>query len=357
MIDKSNQNCKIKNQLEDLGLIVDKWSYNPVSKYKPNRERLKQYIQDLDGMQYVNRFGWGLKTDIIPKAIIEQMLYFRTSLAFFKRGKTFFLLPYVAQGSMNAYSFLSKIQPIAFNGGAYEPKKAVNIGESISVNEYDERDVNKAVILYDRFNGYITNGGMQSRFDLQNIIINEIVNRLSMLNINLVNSQGKNIIIVKDPKQKEAIEKALSSVYQSDKSFAIVKGMFEVQVINNEIEYQEQQLWEDIQSWNNLRLEGLGITNNGLFNKKEREITIESTADGEQVEVISDSYFEARKDFCKRVNETFGNDPDFIEQIGKLEVFDLRLEKKEKEAKNMQNDSENKGVEEDESDSQSYIVI
>lgn len=355
MADISNQNCKVKNQLTDMGVIVDKWAYNPISTYKPNRKMLKMYMQDLDGMQYANRFKWIYISDSIPKQLIEQMMYFRTTLAMFKKGKEFFLLPYVAQGDINAYAFMSKIQPIAFNGGAFDPKKVVNIGDSIDVNLYDERDPNKAVILYDRYNCFISNGGQQSKFALQDIPINEIVNRLSMLNVNLVNSQGKNIIIVKDPKQKEAIERALSSVYESDKSHAIVKGMFEVQVINNEIEYQEQQLWEDIQSWNNLRLEGLGITNNGLFNKKEREITIESTSDGEQVEIVSDSYFEARKDFCKRVNETFGNDPDFIEQFGKFDVIDLRLEKEKNRDKNMQNDSKYK--EDDEDDSEPYAII
>ena len=340
----SDKNCKVSSQLEDYGVILDaKWAFNPVKVYKPQRKQLMMFWRDLDGMQACNRFLWRGVAKSIPAERIEQMLYYRGALVFFKQGKEFRLLPFAAAGNLNMYALSNKVQPIAYNGGGFDPKQVTNIGEAIDVNLYDERDKNKGVILWDRQNGAVESGGIIPNIVLQSTIITEIVNRLSMLNVNLVNSQGKNIIVVKDPKQKNAVEKALSNIYASDKSYAVVKSMFDIQVINNEVTYEEQALWEDIQSWNNLRLEHLGVNNNGLFNKKERELKDNINADSEQTETISDGYYEARKKFVRDVLETFGDDPDFQEQFGDLEVIDLRVEHKARANKQVEDNIEEVG--------------
>lgn len=335
--------CSAKSQLEENGVVLDcKWAFNPVSVYKPNRRKLKQFLTDLDGMQACNRFRFLGAPEYFPVSRIEQMLYFRSALVFFKQGKEFRILPFVPIGNLNLYGFLNKVQPIAYNGGAIDEKKTINFGQQIEINQYEERDKTKGVILFDRQNAFVYSNGTLPSYVLQETIINEIINRLSFLNINLVNSQGKNIILVKDPKQKNSVEKALNNIYSSDKAYALVKSMFEVQVINNGIEYKEQELWEDIMSWNNLRLERLGIDNNGLFNKKERQLTIESSTNEEQTEVITDAYYEARKEFVRKVNEVFGDDPDFKEQFKNFRVIDLRVENK-KEIKKEESGEEEDG--------------
>ena len=339
-----NQNCKVANQLEENGIILDsKWAFNPVRTFAPQRKKLTSFMRDLDGTQYCNRFKHIKAPLYFPANRVEQMLYYRGALAFFKKGKEFFLLPFVPVGDLNAYGFMHKVQPIAFNGGEYKKSEAVKVGNEIEVNLFEDKDKNKCVILWDRQNGLTTSAGMEPKFILQNTIINEIVNRLSFLNINLVNSQGKNIILVKDPKQKGAVEKALSNVYASDKAYAVVKSMFEVQVINNEITYEEQSLWEDITSWNNLRLDGLGINNNGMFNKKERVLQVQTKTGQEETEVISDAFYEARKEFIKTIREVFKDDEDFKRDWAEYDIIDLRIDSvknEESEENNEQGDDE-----------------
>lgn len=339
--------CHVKDQLEEHGVILDgKWAFNPISVYKPNRRKLKNFLVDLDSTQAINRFKWVGGPNYFATYLIEQKLYTRSALAFYKDKltKTFKLLPFTRSGSLNEDGIMVKVRPIAYNGQAEEIKNATGEGTDYVVDNYGElQDVeNKCVILYDRLTVFTKNSTGIPKAILQNTIIDEIVNRLSFLNINLVNSQGKNIILVKDPKQAKAVEKALQNLYASDKAFSILKSAFEVQVINNEIEYQEQSLWEDIMSWNNLRLEGLGISNNGLFNKKERQITGEQSANSEQTEIMTDAYYEARKLFIKQINATFGNDPDFKEQFSDFNVIDTRIDNK---PTNKQND-ENEGDDE-----------
>lgn len=336
----ANTRVRMADNLEENGVVLDgKWAFNPINAYKPQKRKLKIFMADLDSTQACARFEWVGGPKYFAKYLIEQKLYMRGALVFFKDKltKTFKLLPFTRQGGLNEDGLMTKVRPIAYNGEAQEIKDAEGEGEVYNVDNYGDLkdDENKCVILYDRINLFTRNTGGIPKALLQETIINELVNRLCFLNINLVNSQGKNIILVKDPKQASAVNKILENLYNSDKAYAILKSMFEVQVINNDIDYQEQQLWEDAMSWNNLRLEGLGIQNNGLFNKKERQITAESSANEEQTETIKDAYFKARKLFIEQIKETFGNDEDFKTQFADFDVIDLSEQKKQKEIKNV----------------------
>lgn len=329
----SNTQCHVKDQLEEHGIILDgKWAFNPVSVYKPSRQKLKTFFSDLDSTQAINRFKWVGGPKYFAKYLIEHKLYTRGALVFFKDKltKTFKLLPFTRMGDLNEDGLMTTVRPIAYNGTSEEIKEAVGEGTDYQVDNYGDLQnaENKCVILYDRFNLFSKNAKGIPKAILQETIINELVNRLCFLNINLVNSQGKNIIIVKDPKQAKAVEKTLDRLYASDKAFSILKSNFEIQVINNEIDYQEQALWEDVMSWNNLRLEGLGINNNGLFNKKERQITGEQNANEEQTEIMTDAFYEARKLFIEQINDTFGNDPDFKKDFADFNVIDTRINNK-----------------------------
>lgn len=344
---EKNTKCYLKDQLEENGVCLDaKWAFNPVKAYAPQKQRLLTYMRSIDSAEACNRFKWIMSSKFIPKQFIEQFLYRRSALAMYKEGKEYRLLPFVANGSLSLYGLFTKLKPVPFNSKVTQKNYDNYDAEEYAVYNYeDDKGTNKAVILYDRIDGFTRTNGPIATMDLQETIIREIVNRLCFLNINLVNSQGKTIILVKDPKQASVVNKALENVYNSDKAYSIVKSKFEVQVINNEIEYQEQQLWEDVMSWNNLRLQGLGITNNGLFNKKERLYSGESDSNDEQTEVLTDAFFEARKLFIKQCKECFGDDPDFQEQFKEFDVIDLRVEqkKKEKQQENKNNDEEDEG--------------
>lgn len=337
--------CNQQSQLEEHGVILDaKWAFNPVGVYKPKRQKIKHFFMDIDGTQASNRFKWVGLPDTIPSYLIEQMLYHRGTLVLFKEGNEFRILPYVSSGSLNIYGQMSEVKPLPYNGGALDTGKDPSYLSldvvPVTIDYYGDADVDRrGVILYDRINGYSMNNKVVPKVALQEPICEEITNRLSFLNINMVNSQGKNIIVVQDPKQASAIEKALENVYASDKAFAIAKSMLDIKVINNDITYMEQQLWEDAMSWNNLRLMGLGIQNTGLFNKKERMITGEQSNNSEQGDIINDAFLQARKLFVENVKKVFGNDPDFQKQFKGFDVVDLRVRKVES-SKDIQPQSE-----------------
>lgn len=312
----------LKSQLESAGIQLN---FNPIGTLNINKDKLRSFFIDIDSQQFIARFKWkGIPKNWLSWRI-EQMLYNRGSLGCTKVGKSFHILPWVMSGGLNTIGLPTAITLITYNGeiiyGSGKNSQYNKFASDLTVNhsgEYDKKA--QAIILYDRFTGIVSSGGMIPKAYLQGEIIEQIINRLMYLNINLVNSQGKTLIICKDQKQADVVKQELENLYSSIKNFAMMRSQFEVQVINNDIEYKEQQLWEDIVSWNNLRLESLGIQNSGLFNKKERQLTGEISSTTAQTNGILLNGLMARKLFVQQMKEQFKNDPDFQEQFKDFDV-------------------------------------
>lgn len=335
------------SQLASQGYAVE---VNPSLPINIDKDTMKRVFMDIDSAQFISRFK--LRSNAKnPKILwwrVEQMLYNRPGLAMAKIGDTYEILPYVMTSGLNKYGMPIRIRLIAYNGEVQKTNESERGGlsDELTVNNYSgmyDPDA-KAVILYDRMTNITGSAGTPPKALIQLEIINQIVHRLSYLNINLVNSQGKTIIICKDEKQAQVVKQELESIYNSTKNYSLIRSKFDVQVINNEIDYKEQEIWEDVMSWNNLRLESLGISNSGLFNKKERQITGEISQTSEQTNAVLYNAYMARKLFIQQCKIQFGDDPDFIDQFGT--DFDIELtqmamgndSKKQEERSDDQND-------------------
>ena len=307
-----------RDQLEAAGINLSGRPDFLPTLFTTDMNGLARYMRDIDSQQYIQRYKWHGLPKNIPDWRLEQMLYYRGSLALFKAGKEFFILPYASTKGINLIGLPNAIQPVSFNGETPEKDGARLLGDKeLIINNkgaYDEKA--DAVILYDKFNAITNPTGVVSRWAMVLPILHEICNRFAYLGINLRNSQGKYLIICKDEKTAGVVSEQLDQLFASAKNYALVRSMFEVQVINNQVDYQEQQIWEDIASWNSLRLEGLGVEHNGLFNKKERQINGELSGVKNQTNAILLNGLKARQVFVDQAKELFGDDPDFNEQFG-----------------------------------------
>lgn len=312
-----------KDALEAQGIDIDGKMPSFLPKlFTTNMDGLARYMRDIDSQQFIQRYKWKGLPKNIPAWRVEQMLYFRGSVALFKAGKEFYILPYASTKGINAIGLPNAIKPVCYNGalpnekGEYKDDKFY-FDKELPINNYGLYNADaKAVILYDKYNAVVNPTGVVSRWAYVQPILHEICNRFAYLGINLRNSQGKFLIICKDEKTAKVVSQQLDELFASTKNYALIRTMFEVQVISNQIDYQEQQIWEDIASWNSLRLEGIGIEHNGLFNKKERQINGELSGVKNQTNAILLNGLKARQDFVEQAKELFGKDPDFNEQFG-----------------------------------------
>ena len=316
--------------LEPYVTQTSKYAVNPKYTYAPDRDGLTRYMKNLDSVQACNRFEWRNCPKSIPAFRIEQMLYNRGALVFFKQNHQFRLLPFWANNELNMYGLMKTVTPIAYNGTLADIEKEIEkekgqnpFNMQLTVANYgtDENIEGKAVILFDRDNSYMYSGGVEPIAIHQAKAIEQIVNRLCVLNVNLINSQGKNIIVVKDGKQANAVDKNLQSIMNSDNPYSVAKANYDISVINNTIDYKEQEIWEDIMSWNNMRLANLGIQNSGLFNKKERQLANEVDTQNDQINNVLMAFYKSRKRFIEQIRETFKDDDDFKEQCANFDVI------------------------------------
>lgn len=327
-------------QLKQSGAVVENKDFNDLGSFSPKLAKLKMFFQDLDSQQFCNRYKWTGFPKYMYMWRVEQMLYNRGSLLFFKSGNRFFLLPYAMSKELTPNGLPTGATPTTYNGGVLKAgEKEREFTAELPVRFDGSYDNNAAgVILYDRINGFVNAGGVVSRFVLQDAIIDELVDRFKYLKINIRNSQGKLLILVKDAKQAETIRKAINDLYDSPDNTDIVTSMYDIQVINNDIKFQGQEIWEDIQSWNNLRLEGLGISNSGLFNKKERTIEKEISNTGTSTDAILQQGLDSRKLFIRQIKELFADDEDFKRDFSNINV---ELNQDNEDLKPMMYDGEN----------------
>lgn len=320
-----------KDALEAQGIDVDGKLPSFLPKlFTTDMDGLARYMRDIDSQQFIRRYKWRGLPKNIPAWRVEQMLYFRGSVALFKAGKEFYILPYASTKGINAIGLPNAIKPVCYNGalpdekGEYKNDK-LYFDKELPINNYGLYNPDaKAVILYDKYNAVVNPTGVVSRWAYVQPILHEICNRFAYLAINIRNSQGKFLIICKDEKTAKVVNQQLDELFASTKNYALIRTMFEVQVISNQVDYQEQQIWEDIASWNSLRLEGIGVEHNGLFNKKERQINGELSGVKNQTNAILLNGLKARQDFVEQAKELFGEDKDFQDQFG--EDFGVELE-------------------------------
>ena len=316
---------KEKDHLQSYvgGAVVDNKSFNDLGNFSKKREAVKNLFLDMDSQQFCSRFKWKGVPDYLYFWRVEQMLYNRGSVAIFKLANRFYILPYAMSKELNPYGLPTGITPTTYNGSILnqgeKEKEFLTYELPVSFDGAYNPEA-KAVILYDRINGFVNAGGLLSRFALIHEIIDELADRFKYLKINLRNSQGKLLILVRDSKQAEAVREAITSMYENTDNFEIVKSMYETQVINNDVKFMGQEIWEDIASFNALRLESLGYSNTGLFNKKERTIEKEIQNTGSSAEALLQSALDSRKLFVEQCKALFGSDPDFQRDFAGFDV-------------------------------------
>ena len=283
-------------------------NFNPIGFYKPEKSKYKEIWTNYDFTQCCSRYVWEDLPNGLTSWNIERMLYFRGSLAGFKFAGKVYILPYVIRGGLNAYGVPTAIKPMTYNGqAAHGRNDFFSTDFELNVDTYgDERDSYSAVLLYDNI-PYGQGGGAVSRFYYNQIIINEICDTFARININVVVSNKKILLQIKDAKQKSIIEKELEIAFGSDSPFAVITSPLEAQTIQNTSDFNADELFNTIKNYDAIRCFMNGISSKSFGNdKKERLVSGELAGAEEEKSLILDMGLEMRQLFCDLCNKKFG---------------------------------------------------
>lgn len=328
---KSSQANLLRQQgINALGSMADtrKKKNNPISFYNPDREQYQLIWTNYDLNQCCSRYIWKNLPNGLTSWNLERMLYFRGTLCGFKYGGLVYIMPYCVKGGLNPYGLPSKVRPITYNGQAVQGKDeffSANFELPVNVDG-DETSEYDAVLLYDSL-PYSPTSKSPSRFMLNQIIIKEMCDVFARVNINVVVSNKKILIQVKDPKQKDIIEAELETIFGSDCPFGVITSPLEASSIQSTSDYNADDLFNTIKNYDAIRCFMSGISSKGFgAEKKERLVTGELTGAEEEKDLILDMGFDLRKLFADQCNKKFGTNievykrSDFYEDENSTEV-------------------------------------
>lgn len=314
MAKKRNQPSSQANLLRNdgtpaLGSYIDTTkTINPVGFYNPDKETYKQIWTNYDLNQCVSRYVWEGLPNGLTSWNLERMLYFRGSLCGFKFAGKFYILPYTPTGRINPYGIPVEVKPITYNGRPVAGKNDF-VSETFKLPVDVMGDFNSdygAVLLYDSI-PYSPTTKSPSRFYLNQIIIREMADVFARVNINVVVSNKKILLQIKDPKQAEIARKELEIAFGSDSPFGILTGEMPVETIQNSSDYQADDLFNTIKNYDAIRcfMSGISSKNFGT-EKKERLVSGELAGNEEQKDLVLDMGLDLRKEFCELCNKKFG---------------------------------------------------
>ena len=316
MARSKNMSINLANDLNQQGIPVIEKNYrdktiNPVSYYSPDKEKYKLMYTNYDMNQNISKYIWDKLPDGLSSWIVERMIYFRGSIAGFNYLGKVYILPWVMDGSPNIYGLPTNVRPITYNGRSPEDKEDVFFLENfvLPVNiKGDFTDKASAVILYDAV-PFSPTGSPISRFTLNQTLISDIADTLARVNINIVVSNKKIGLIVKDPKQADIIRKELEIAFNSDSPFYVLTSELDATSPQSSSDFNASDLFNTIKNYDAMRcfMSGIASKNFGT-DKKERLVSGELAGNEEQISLIADLGLQLRQEFCETCNKLWGTE-------------------------------------------------
>ena len=282
---------------------------NPIGYYNPDKELYKRLWHNYAFNQNVSKYVWKNLPNGYKSWQIERMLYYRHSIAGFYVGGRVYIMPWVTKSQLlNPNGFPTKISPITFNGRPLAGKNDYfNEGFELDVDyNGNETDKYSAVLLYDSV-PYASTGFSPSRWYFDDLIIKEIADTFARININVVVSNKKIILQIKDAKQAEVVRKELEKGFGSDSPFMIVTTPLEAGSIQSSSDFNADELFNTIKNYDAIRCSMSGISSKAFgTDKKERLVSGELAGYEEEKDLILDMGLDLRKEFCELCNKKFG---------------------------------------------------
>ena len=261
--------------------------------------------------EYNGRFVWEGLPDGIDQHIIETMLYVKGQLAFFKLGKQYYILPFVYTGPINHYGIQTKLIPIPYSGSLEADKTKVNhfAGEHEAVSYMKEvvSVDNVAVVLK-------SHSGLHLGTTLPMVVITDqlrekLIESLVLVRNNLILSQPIKYVTVDTQDKAKSLQQQVDNMLYDVLNGNIIQtivGLMELGDVNSEApKINQQQMWQSFASLDNLRMEIMGILNNGVFEKRERTLTDEVAGKQTVSKLLLQDAWNMRKLFCKMANKYF----------------------------------------------------
>lgn len=290
---------------------------NPIAVMSDRRDLYTRTIASRELQQFVRRYQYENLPKGLDPNIIERILYYRGRLVLFKLGDTYYSLPFALNGSIDVYGRYKTVTPLTFNGSIStdsDGNEFLSDGEWISDMlldvTYCEEDIEgkSGVILNDYTQGI--SEFIIPRYQLNMVYHEDLANVVILIRHNLISSARVYTIRVLDEGQMKAVMNELADmetdILQRGKRIYPITSSTKLEEILQDKKLETQQYWECYVSLDNLRENLIGIENNGIFKKKERQLKGEQELEASSADLVYEDGLFSRMQAFNRFNKLFG---------------------------------------------------
>lgn len=280
------------------------------------KDSIRRNLRIIDEQDAVNRFTWYNLPDGIDGKLLERILYYRGQAIFFylEAVDKFYFLPYALNGEIDEYGRYKTVNPVPFANGATKNQKTFlnNIKRDVMyelplVSKKDDR-LNKCVLLRDYTN-------QESQYCIPRQQLNECLvdmesECLPYMRTALMRGTGVTGMRVESQDTAFNVEMANDQIRESSivgNAFVPIIGQQEFQDFGSPTGIQKvAEFGQAMQVIDNLRLSTYGLSNGGMFNKKEHMLEDEAQMAGANTGLILNDSLTLRREFCDMVNSLWG---------------------------------------------------
>ncbi|MFI3297332.1 MAG: hypothetical protein R3Y59_06855 [bacterium] len=323
-------------------------------------------LQDL--REYINRYGatnipYGLTIDLI-----ERILYYRfKGLIYYNDSPEMFqFLPFALNGNIDCYGRYMSCNTLPFIGvsqNEIKNKKTIDyVKNNIEIvyddlypsydeiTEYDiiriEKELtsgsDKGIILNDYSLGL--SQMQQPRYSFIRPILASMATCMQIINTAMFACADYNLIQAQTEDEANQLKLVLNNIKNDilkGKRFGALIGTLPMESLRTTNVSNIQDLWETFNSLDNFRKSTAGISNSGVFNKKERMLQQEQQLNGTNADDIYSDGLYQRQRMCDLFNQWYDGQmwyyskqtPTDVEQANDQNGngSDMRTEQKEQE--------------------------
>lgn len=315
---------------------------NPVALKSGRRDLYTRSLAIRELQQFVRRYEWKNLPEGLDANLIERILYYRGRLVMFKLGDTFYSLPFALNGTIDVYGRYKTVTPLTFNGsiatdedGKEQLTDGVWIGDLTLDVYYGSGDplTKQAVILNDYTQG--NSEFVIPRYAVNMVYHEDLANIIILIRHNLISSARVYTLRVMDKGQYDAVMAELNDmekdILENGKRVFPITASTKLEEILQDKKLETQQYWEAYVSQDNLRENLMGIENNGIFKKKERQLKGEQELEASSADLVYEDGLFNRRQFCERFNKIYGTNIEVVESNVIQGVEELPQEGNEEE--------------------------
>lgn len=268
-------------------------------------------------MEYVSRFKWEGLPPGLNANLIETMLYVKGQLAMFKLANKYYILPFAYSGDINHYGVQTELIPLSYSGTIenkdkdtkeFADAKQAIMYEGMVEEGIDESEI--AIILKSHSSTLLNR--VIPMVAITDEMRRKLVEKLVMVRNNLILSQPMKYVSVATEAKAKAmqvqIDNMITDILNGNIIQTVVGDMVMSNINSEASKLSQQDMWSSFASLDNLRMEIMGILNNGVFEKRERNLTDEVAGKQTVSKLILDDALNMRKEFCKLCKIYFGLD-------------------------------------------------